>query len=178
MNTGIQCYTFGSPSPGQTNVPWYISEYGGTTCGYGGGSYPACPTTGTTSNTPSEALNNAPTTSHCIGQALSNGNGTSLALDAAGFFPGEKLLGATAGVVTMIGIGVTSTVNSAINGDLTGSLSGIAGTQLAAIAPAAKYAGISLAESISGIGTLLNIGVTARDAYHAYQGYQSCIAGH
>jgi hypothetical protein len=125
-----------------------------------------------------DAPNNGPTTSHCIGQSLRNGNGTSLALDAAGFIPGEKLLGATAGVVTMVGIGVTSTVNSAMNGDLTGSLSGIAGTQLAAIAPAAKYAGISLAESIPGIGTLLNVGVTARDAYHTYQAYQGCMAGH
>lgn len=121
---------------------------------------------------------NGPTTSHCIGQALSNGNRVSLLLDGAGFIPGEKLLGATAGVVTMVGIGITSTVNSAANGDLTGSLSGIAGTQLAAIAPAAKYAGISLAESIPGIGTLLNVGVTARDAYRTYQAYQGCLAGH
>lgn len=115
--------------------------------------------------------------SQCAAKALKD-NGVALALDGAGFIPGEKLLGATGGVITMVGIGISSTVNSAVNGDLAGSLSGVAGTQLAAMAPAAKYAGISLAESIPGIGTLLNLGVTARDASHLYQDYQDCLVGH
>jgi hypothetical protein len=97
--------------------------------------------------------------------------------DAAGFIPGERLLGATGGVIAMVGIGVGSTFNSAVHGDVTGTFAGAAGTQLAAIAPAAKYAGVSLAESIPGIGTILNVGVTARDAYHTYQAYQGCTTG-
>jgi hypothetical protein len=77
----------------------------------------------------------------------------------------------------MVGIGVGSTFNSAVHGDVTGTHAGAAGIQLSALAPAAKYAGISFAESIPGIGTLLNVGVTARDAYHTYQAYQGCRAG-
>lgn len=115
----------------------------------------------------------------CFSQALSkDGNGWSLLGDAAGFIPGEKLFGATAGVITMVGIGVGSTFNSAVHGDVKGTLAGGAGTQLAAIAPAAKYAGISFAESIPGVGTLLNVGVTARDGFHTYQAWQGCMTGH
>jgi RHS repeat-associated protein len=105
-------------------------------------------------------------------------NAVALGLDAAGFIPGERLLGATGGVIAMVGIGVVSTANSAIHGDIIGFFGGQAGTLLAAIAPAAKYAGVSAAESIPGIGTAINIGVTARDIYHGQQDYNACMAGH
>jgi hypothetical protein len=42
---------------------------------------------------------------------------------------------------------------------------------------AAKYAGVSAAESIPGVGTAINIAVTSRDIIHGQQEYNACMAG-
>ncbi|HLH33668.1 MAG TPA: hypothetical protein VKX41_03275 [Alloacidobacterium sp.] len=109
----------------------------------------------------------------CARQTLAK-NALGIGLDVAGFIPGENL----AVTVAQVGIGTVSAVNSAANGDSTGAFGSIAGLQLAALAPVAKSAGWGVAKSIPGIGTILNVGLTGRDLYNAYNDYQSCLAGH
>jgi len=109
----------------------------------------------------------------CAQQTLAK-NALGIGLDIAGFIPGESL----AVTVAQVGIGTVSAVNSAANGDVTGAFGGIAGVQIAALAPVAKSAGWGMAKSIPGIGTILNMGLTGRDLYNAYADYQSCLAGH
>ena len=111
----------------------------------------------------------------CAEQALKK-NGVALGLDAAGigagFLPGGDLVVAGA----QVGIGVASTVNSAVGGDATGSMTAIFGFQLSAMEPAAKWAGMG-ARAIPFLGTALSVASTVRDVAVAYGDYQSCMAG-
>jgi hypothetical protein len=112
----------------------------------------------------------------CAQQALAK-NGVALALDVAGvgagFLPGGDLVVEGA----QIGVGAASTVNSAIGGDLGGSLTSIFGIQLSALAPAAKWAGVG-ARAVPVLGSVVSAFGAANDAWQTYQSYQSCLAGH
>ena len=112
----------------------------------------------------------------CAQQALAK-NGVALALDVAGvgagFLPGGDLVVEGA----QIGVGAASTVNSAIGGDLGGSLTSIFGIQLSALAPAAKWAGVG-ARAVPALGAIFSAAGALNDAYQTYQSYQSCLAGH
>ena len=114
--------------------------------------------------------------SPCLGQALQK-NGAALALDlagvGAGFLPGGDLVVEGA----QIGIGAASTVNSAIGGDLGGSLTSIFGLQLSALAPAAKWANLG-ARAVPVLGSVVSAFGAANDALQTYQSYQACVAGH
>jgi len=115
----------------------------------------------------------------CAATALTtDGNGLSLLGDVAGFIPGEKLLGATAGLTAVVATGVASTFNSAVHGDVTGTLAGAAGLQLSVVAPGMKYAGLSFAEAVPVIGTLLNVAVTGNDVWKTIKAFRGCMAGH
>ena len=96
----------------------------------------------------------------CAGQAIQE-NGVALALDAAGFIPGEKVLKAVrdprlASALYGIALGSASTVSSAMSGDTSGSLMSIAGLQLSALAPVARDIGGGLAKGVPILGTALN----------------------
>lgn len=123
----------------------------------------------------SGATNNGPTVSHCLG-AAGQKNGVALSLDVAGigagFLPGGDLVVAGA----QMGIGVASTVNSSVGGDVPGAVTGVFGFQLAAMVPAAKWAGMG-AKAIPFLGTALSVASTVRDAAVAYGDYQTCMAG-
>ena len=99
-------------------------------------------------------------------------NAISLGLDAVGFIPGEGI----AATLGQIGVGTASTINSASSGDSGGAFANIAGLQLAALAPAARIAGLGVAKSIPLLGTALNVVSTGRDVYSAYGDYQGCLA--
>ena len=120
--------------------------------------------------------NNGPTVSHCLGVAGQK-NGTALGLDAAGvgagFLPGGDLVVAGA----QGAVGLASTVNSAAHQDVSGTLMGIGSFQLAALAPAAKYAGIG-AKAIPGVGEAASVYSTVHDSLSAYHDYQACMGGH
>jgi RHS repeat-associated protein len=118
------------------------------------------------------ANNGSPTRAHCAARALSK-NALSLTTDALGFIPGESL----ANTVFQLGVGITGTVNSAINRDVAGSLGGIAGIHVAAFAPFAKEAGWSIAKSVPGFGMLLNGAFTLRDLIQVGSEIQKCASG-
>ncbi len=106
----------------------------------------------------------------CAGQALKD-NGISLAVDAAGFIPGE---GAGKALFD-IGLGIVGTVDSAMKRDASGAFMGIGGIHLAALEPLAKDAGWGIAKALPGLGTALNVFATGKDLYGAYKDYQSCV---
>ena len=120
--------------------------------------------------------NNGPTVSHCLGVAGQK-NGTALGLDAAGigagFLPGGDLVVAGA----QGAVGLASTVNSAAHQDMSGTLAGIGSFQLAALEPAAKYAGMG-AKAVPFLGMVVSGYSTIHDAAVAYGDYQSCMVGH
>ncbi len=164
---------FSNALPNTTHVLW-------TTCPYKWNDPSQQPQATATEHGGTSGTNRAkakPSVFHCVGQTGAR-NGVALGLDVAGFIPGEKLLGASAGVVTMVGVGIAASATSLYRGDLAGFVAGSAGSNLAAIGSAAKFAGYSAAEAIPVIGTVINAGVTAHDLYHAYQSYQACRAGH
>jgi hypothetical protein len=113
-----------------------------------------------------------PTQAQCTSQALAK-NGVSLALDAAGFIPGESTFNAA----LQVGVGVTSTVYSATQGDTTGSIMGAAGTGLSVFGPIAKQAGWGVAKAVPWAGTLLNVAGTVKDVNSFDADFQSCLAG-
>lgn len=121
------------------------------------------------------APNNGPTQKQkqCAEQALKK-NAVALSLDAAGvgagFLPGGDLVVAGA----QMGIGVASTVNSAVGGDAPGAVTSIFGFQLAAMAPAAKWAGVG-AKAVPFLGAVVSAAGGLNDAWHTYQDYQSCM---
>lgn len=150
----------GTPSPHPGPYPGQGGGGGGGGGGAGGGGAP----------------NNGPTVSHCL-RVAGQKNGVALSLDAAGigagFLPGGDLVVAGA----QMGIGVASTINSSVSGDAPGAVTGVFGFQLAAMVPAAKWAGMG-AKAIPFIGTALSVASTVRDGAVAYGDYQSCMAGH
>lgn len=112
----------------------------------------------------------------CLSQALGK-NAVSFGLDAAGvaagFLPGGELVVESA----EIGLGAASTVNSAISGDLTGSLTSIFGIQLSALGPAAKWAGVG-ARAVPVLGSIVSAAGVLNDISQTFQSYQSCTGGH
>lgn len=107
----------------------------------------------------------------CLGEAAKS-NGVSIALDLAGFIPGEGL----AGAITQLSIGIVSTVNSAAHQDASGSFMSIAGIHLTVLAPFAKQAGWSFAKAVPIAGTLLNVVSTGSDLNTARRDYLACMA--
>ncbi len=121
-------------------------------------------------------LSNCKTPSQCAAQAIAK-NAVSLGLDAAGvgagFLPGGDL--AVAGV--QMGLGVASTVNSAVSGDAPGSIGSVFGLQLSALAPAAKWAGVG-AKAVPFLGAAVSAAGALNDPWSTYKDYQGCMAGH
>jgi RHS repeat-associated protein len=106
-----------------------------------------------------------PLQTQCLLSALRT-NGVSLGLDIAGFIP---FGGGLAHTVTQLGVGAASTVNSAMHGNVGGSLISIAGFHLTALEP--------LATAIPGIGTTLNAVGTGFDLKNVVKDYQTCMSG-
>lgn len=104
-------------------------------------------------------------------------NGIALGLDyagvGAGFLPAGEL--AVAGV--QMGIGVASTVNSSIGGDVPGAVTSIFDFQLSAMEPAAKLTGVG-ARAVPFLGAVVSAAGFLNDALNGYKDYQSCMAGH
>jgi hypothetical protein len=130
-------------------------------------------------------LANCKTPTQCAGQALLS-NAVSLALDGAGFAAGFLPGGGAVVAIAQIGVGTASTINSAFSAStatatgqraLGGALGSIASIQLAALAPAAQYAGVA-AKAVPFLGALVSLGSGLNDAYQTYADYQSCLAGH
>ena len=109
----------------------------------------------------------------CFRQAVAH-NSVSLALDAAGFIPGEGVPKA----VTQLGVGLAGVANSAIQKSGSGVFLGIAGIHLTALEPFAKEAGWSVAKAVPVAGTLLNVGATLYDLSSVGKDYRACINGH
>ena len=132
------------------------------------------------------APNNAPRTpAQCAGAALKK-NAVSLAFDAAGVGAGFLPGGDAVVAIAQIGVGVGSTVNSALSANTTtaegqratgGALGSIFGIQLAALAPAAKYAGVG-AKAVPVLGALVSLAGGLNDLYQTGADYQACLAGH
>jgi RHS repeat-associated protein len=114
----------------------------------------------------------APTLGQCARQAIEKSL-VSLALDAAGFIPGES----TAVSLIQVGVGVASTVYSLAQGDMTGSVLGGAGTGVSALVPIAKKAGWGLANALPVAGTVLNAVGTFIDLNKFNTNFQGCLAG-
>jgi hypothetical protein len=135
---------------------------------------------------PIVAPNNAtPTSGHCAGQAFKK-NWVSLGFDVAGVGAGFLPGGDAVVAIAQIGVGVGSTVNSAMSANTTtaegqratgGAIGSIFGIQLAALAPAAKFAGVG-AKAVPVLGALVSLAGGLNDLYQAGVDYQSCLAGH
>jgi hypothetical protein len=146
---------------------WYGISYGGIDFG-GGFSGP-----GVRFNCGLTNCQSLPTTppKDCLEPLLKNRVG--LALDAAGVAAGFVPEGSLAAEVAEISIGAAATVNSAIGGDLGGSLTSIFGIQLSALGPAAKWAGTSV-QAIPVAGALLSAAGALNDLMPSL----NCMAGH
>lgn len=129
------------------------------------------------------APSNAPTVSHCIGQALGNGNGTSLALDlagvGAGFLPGGGLVTGSASAArtafaVQAGLTVASTVNSAAHLSGPGIIAGILGGQVSLTTKSAELLAVDLGKSLPIVGVAVNAGAAIYDGYQTYEAYAAC----
>jgi hypothetical protein len=89
-----------------------------------------------------------------------------MALDYAGFIPGEGVAHALLG----IGLGLVSTPISAAHGDVPGALGGIAGIQLSALEMIGSKA-------ISRANYGLNIIQTVKDYKDIPEAYKECMGG-
>jgi RHS repeat-associated protein len=113
----------------------------------------------------------------CALQTLKK-NGVSLALDAAGFIPGESQV--MAGV--QLGVSAASFTNSLMtasdnpNGAAIGATSSIVGAQITGVGMAAKSMGVSWAKAVPWIGYGVNALATLNDLSSAYGDYQSCMS--
>ena len=76
-----------------------------------------------------------------------------------------------------MGIGVASTVNSAVGGDTRGAMTSIFGFQVSAMVPAAKLVGVG-AKAVPILGAVISKFGAANDAWGTYKDYQACMAGH
>jgi len=152
------------------NPTVYVKSSGGNSAGGGGNGH---------------APSNGTTPSHCAATALKK-NGVALALDAAGvgarFLPGGDLVVAGAGIA----IGTASVVKGAMSANTTtpegqlatgGAIAGIFDIQLAALAPAAKWAGMG-AKAVPFLGALVSAAGGAIDLYQTGADYAACMAGH
>jgi hypothetical protein len=134
-----------------------------------------------------DAPNNAPTKSHCLGQALkSDGNGASLALDVlgvgAGFLPGGGLVtggakAATFAFRTQVALTAASTGVSIAYKSGPGIVGGILGGQVALTSKAAESLAIDVGKSIPIVGVFVSAGALVYDGYQTYQAYSGCLAG-
>jgi len=115
---------------------------------------------------PVDAPNNGTTKQQqCAVETLKK-NGVSLALDAAGFIPGESQLAAT------VQLGVSGSGNNAA----IGATSSIVGAQITGVGMAAKSMGVSWAKAVPWIGYGVNALATLNDLSSAYGDYQSCMS--
>lgn len=125
--------------------------------------------------------NGGPTKSACAGQALKK-NAASLAFDAAGVAAGFLPGGDAVVSLAQVGVGIGSTVNSAISSNtrtaegkraLAGTFGGIFGIQLAALAPA-----FPAVKAIPVIGAAFSVAGAVADLYQVNVDYQACLAVH
>ena len=111
----------------------------------------------------------------CALQTLKK-NGVSLALDAAGFIPGESQV--MAGV--QLGVSAASFTNSLMTGTgnnaAIGATSSIVGAQITGVGMAAKSMGVSWAKAVPWIGYGVNALATLNDLSSAYGDYQTCMS--
>jgi RHS repeat-associated protein len=144
-------------------------------------------------SSPSEAPNNTPTVSHCLGAAAS-AKGVSIGLDILGAIPAVgNAVSASAGIVRA-GIAVNHAITSpafAVGSGLYGAYGGItagpgeATDSLVGSASAGAGIGLALADaSLEGtkaipiVGNFVSVATLGWDGYQAYKAYQSCMAGH
>jgi len=125
---------------------------------------------------PVDAPNNGTTKQQqCAVETLKK-NGVSLALDAAGFIPGESQLAAT----VQLGVSAASFTNSLMTGSgnnaAIGATSSIVGAQITGVGMAAKSMGVSWAKAVPWIGYGVNALATLNDLSSAYGDYQSCMS--
>ena len=102
----------------------------------------------------------------------SNGNGVSLLLDAAGFFPGESQIAAGAQVL----VGSASIVNSVVHSDGRGTGLGSTGYVLTVAGAATKGMGLSAAKAIPVAGYFVNGIATARDLWNTWGDVGKCMS--
>jgi hypothetical protein len=89
-----------------------------------------------------------------------------LTLDYAGFIPGEGLAHSLFGIA----LGMVSTPVSAVNGDTTGALGGIAGIHLSALE-------MTGSKAIPWISYPLNFAQTIKDNKNIREDYNKCMSG-
>ncbi len=107
----------------------------------------------------------------CAGETLKK-NGVSLALDAAGFIPGESQLAAGA----QTAVAGASFVNSLYQKDAYGATSAVVGGQITGVGWAATRVGASWAKAVPVVGYFFNAVGTGRDLWSTYGDYQSCMS--
>jgi hypothetical protein len=107
----------------------------------------------------------------CAGETLTK-NGVSLALDAAGFIPGESQLAAGA----QTAVAGASFVNSLYQEDAYGATSAVIGGQITVVGWSAAQVGASWAKAVPVVGYVFNGIGTARDLWSTYGDYQTCMS--
>lgn len=108
---------------------------------------------------------------HCFQQATGK-NGVSLALDGAGFVPGEGI--AAAGV--QYGVATASAVNSASQGDTFGRNMGAAGEVVSVVSAVNSLGPETWGKAIPFAGTVVNGVATAHDLSGTSKDYQTCMS--
>jgi len=152
-----------SLSPGGYWDTWSVVE------GFGGGSPSGPGLGGAGSGAPNNAQQNKQL--QCAGEALKK-NGVSLALDAAGFIPGESQFAAGAQTV----VAGASFANSLYQKDAYGATSAVIGGQITGVGWAATQVGASWAKAVPVVGYVFNGIGTARDLWSTYGDYQTCMS--
>lgn len=144
-------------------------------------------------DSPKTAPNNAPTVSHCLGEAA-KAKGVSIALDIAGAIPAfGNAVSATAGVVRgaivvdhvvtspgfVFAAGVYGGYGAVSSGpdNPADSLVG-AGSAGTAIGLGLADASLEGTKAIPIVGNFVSVATLGWDGYQAYKTYQSCMAGH
>jgi hypothetical protein len=89
-----------------------------------------------------------------------------MALDYAGFIPGEGVAHSLFGIA----LGMVSTPISAAHGDTTGAFGGIVGIHLSALE-------LTGSKAVPVVGTILNGAQTIRDWNNIPEDYNKCMSG-
>ena len=116
-----------------------------------------------------------PTILHCAGQALGNGNGISLVLDAASLLPGE---GAVA-VGLKVGVGIISAGNSLYNNQPGSAALSATGTllyEVGALNKAAGSLGFTALQATPVLGTIFGAIATANDLINTGRVFAGCLS--
>lgn len=116
------------------------------------------PVLGKPSNSPEKQM-------QCLLRAVDNSE-VSIYLDALGFIPVAR----TGSALFQIGVGAASTINST---DLLGVLAGTAGVKIAAL-NLVEDESLLFAKAIPGIGTFINVEITAKDLWKLGSEIWSC----